>query len=365
MFQVYDATQWDGRLIGATFTMLTRSGWKPKNNAVFIKPNVGATSLVVNTDPNVVRGIIHYLESIDITDIVIGEGSVESSALQYQGWDKLAQQEKVCLVDLNKCERLAKPWKYDPNPLMLPKIMEGRSYINVAKLKTHMQTRVSLCTKNQKGLLDSTTRKNFHKWGLHEPIARLGEAVVPELCVVDGYYGIEGNGPGEWGTRRKVGRLIMGDNMVEVDTGCCQIMGLLVDNVPHLKMLRDFTNYHDFPVHTDEYRKVFKLPDLSFKRFQTHLHITNACSACVGSVGELTGLAKSWAGIKVFARKGLLTRLDIILGSPKDVPNRHGYLIFYGECARKLASRYDGEYPFIQGCPPDPKRALEQLAKEK
>jgi uncharacterized protein (DUF362 family) len=385
MLQVYDVLQCektalkpDAMLAVAAQSMMAQSGWTPKHKAVFIKPNVGASSLNVNTDPAVVRGIIHYLQGIDITDIVIGEGAVESESggtsanFQRQGWDLLAKQEKVGLVDLNKCgrlERFAYPWKYDPTPVMLPKVMKNRSYINVAKMKTHMQTLVSLCTKNQKGLLDIATRKNFHKWGLHDPIARLGEAVSPELCVVDGYYGIEGNGPGDWGTRKKVGLLIGGDSMVEVDCLCCEIMGISFTDVKHLRLLRQYTEYGDFPsAHLKNVahiwdKKPFKLPDASFKKFKIHLHITNACSACIGSVGGMTGLAKSWAGVKVFSKKGLLTRLDIILGSPKDIPDRHGHLIFYGECAKKLASRY-GDYPFIQGCPPDPKRALEQLAEK-
>jgi uncharacterized protein (DUF362 family) len=354
--------------------MMSKSGWKPKHNAVFIKPNIGATSFYVNTDPNVVRGIIHYLQGIGITDIVIGEGSVETeyentdNNFRNQGWDELVKKENVKLLDLNKCERVAKLWQYGKErglgSLVLPEVLENRSYINVAKLKTHMQTLVSLCTKNQKGLLDSSTRKRFHKWGLHEPIARLAETVSPELCVVDGYVGIEGNGPGDWGTQKKVGLLVAGDSMVEVDSACCGLMGINPDDVEHLKLLRECAHYSTFPVvHTEV--TPFKRPDLSFKRFKTHLRPENACTACLSSVAKMNKLArKSWIGIKVFSRKGLLTRLDIVVGSPKDVPMHHGYLVFYGDCTKKLASRYP-EYPFIQGCPPVSQRALEQLAKEK
>jgi uncharacterized protein (DUF362 family) len=194
MLEIYDAREWEksnykpGVLLQvATVTMLSRLGWKPKYNGVFIKPNIGAASVSVNTDPNVVRGIIHYLQGIGVTDIIVGEGSVETEYqsteynFQHQGWNDLAKEEHVTLLDLNNCERVAKPWQYGKDKgmdsLMLPKVLENRSYINVAKLKTHMQTLVSLCTKNQKGLLDSATRKRFHKWGLHEPIARLAEVV--------------------------------------------------------------------------------------------------------------------------------------------------------------------------------------------
>jgi uncharacterized protein (DUF362 family) len=380
MLQVYDATEWEASfytpailLQVATVTMLAQSEWKPKHNAVFIKPNIGATSFYVNTDPSVVRGLIHYLRGIGITDVIVGEGAVETEYestgynFHHQGWDDLANQENVELLDLNKCERVAVPWQYGEErgleSLMLPRALENRSYINVAKLKTHMQTLVSLCTKNQKGLLNSATRKKFHKWGLHEPIARLTEAVSPELCVVDGYYGIEGNGPGDWGTRKKVGLLIAGDSMVEVDSACCGLMGISPDEVEHLKIFRRMTGFSTVPINLSK-RGSFRRPSPSFRKFKTHLRPENACTACLSSVGKMNKLArKSWAGVKVFSRKGLLTRLDIVVGSPKDVPRRHGYLVFYGDCAKKLASRYS-EYPFIQGCPPISQRALEQLSRD-
>jgi len=370
MFKIHDVTQWEANFTIskaieiAAFTLMSRIGWKPLHDEVFIKPNIGANSKDVNTDPNVVRGIIHYLQTIGIEKITIGEGAVEteceSSDYNFRlGWDKMAAEEKVDLADLNHTDRTTVDFM-GGGKIGLPTIMLGKSYINVAKMKTHMQTLVSLCVKNQKGILDSTTRKMFHKFGLHEPIARLAQIVRPELCVVDGYIAVEGNGPGNWGTLRKVGKLIAGDDMVEVDSVCCGMMGIDPDEVEHLRILRGNTFTNKF----EELAlvKPFKRPDNTFKMFKTHLSPENACSACLSSVGEMTKLArKSWLGVKVFARKGLLQRLDIVVGSPEDAPCSHGYLVFYGDCARKIAKTYP-EYPFIQGCPPVSKRALEHLS---
>ena len=118
--------------------------WQPTNPKIFIKPNIGATSFKVNTSPELIRGLIHYLKSIGISDIIIGEGSVETEYestpynFKHQGWTKLAEENQVQLVDLNRTERFEVPWFY--GNLSLPKIMQCRTYINAAKMKTHMQT---------------------------------------------------------------------------------------------------------------------------------------------------------------------------------------------------------------------------------
>ena len=370
MFKIHDVTQWEKTFSRAAAlnvsisTVLSQLGWKPKNKQVFIKPNIGATSKIVNTDPEIVRGLIRYLQGIGIDDITIGEGSVETEYestgynFHHQGWDALAKEENVSLVDLNKECRKAVKWKY--GTLWLPEILFGKTYINVAKMKTHMQTTVSLCTKNQKGILNSATRKQFHKLGLHEPIARLAEAIYPELCIVDGYIGIEGNGPGDWGTPRKVGFVVAGDNMVEVDTVCCLMMGVPTNHVEHLKLLREYMHYSEIPTVNVGIRP-FELPDPTFKMFKTHLNPSNACTACLSSVGKTNKLArKTWRGFKVFLRKGLLSRLDIIVGSDlKELPKDHGYVIFYGDCTKELAK--NSEYPFVPGCPPISKTAIETI----
>lgn len=206
MFKIHDVTQWEvnmnhnAALRTSIFTVLEQMNCQPKYKGVFIKPNIGATSIDVNTDPAFAQGLIHWLKTRGIEDIVIGEGAVETEYessdynFRFQGWDKLAQEEKVQLVDLNHTEREEVAFMGD-GKIALPTIMQGRSYINVAKMKTHMQTLVSLCVKNQKGLLNSTTRKMFHKFGLHEPIAELAKIVKPELCIVDANIAVEGNGP--------------------------------------------------------------------------------------------------------------------------------------------------------------------------
>jgi uncharacterized protein (DUF362 family) len=355
----------------AAFRLLKRMNWQPKTGRVLIKPNVGATSLRANTDPEVVRGIIKYLKSLDIRDIIIGEGAVvteyESTDYNYHycGWDRLAAEESVRLVDLNTCEHSVIPWRY--GSLRIPALLKGRTYINVAKMKTHMQTGVSLCLKNQKGLLAPSARKEFHRLGLHSAIAHLAQAVQPELCMVDAVQSLEGSGPGNLGTSKYTGILIAGYDMLEVDRSCCVLMGIDPLTVEHIRILCELRGEPSQP--NPENAKLiyeaslkFKLPEKEFAFLNTHMiPDQSACTACLSSVGKMSKLARrSWGGRLYFLRHGILRRLDIIVGNPPELPRDHGFCIFYGSCARKIAEKHP-EYPYIGGCPPRSGFALETL----
>lgn len=363
MIEIVNARQEGLDAKEASYAALSRLGWKPKLRSVFIKPNVGAASKWVNTHPDVVEGIIHYLHDLKIEDITVGEGSVETEYessfynFRHAGWTKFADRNNVKLVDLNQAERIKVSWRYGYLPI--PKVLFHKSYINVAKIKTHMQTLVSFCAKNQKGLLDGETRKMFHRLGLHRPIAELAKTIKPELCVVDGIVAVEGNGPGEFGRKRELGVVVAGSNLIEVDRVCCRIIGVVPDKVDHIRFLsrgfKENCNRHfkAFPV--------FQLPSKEFKMFRVHVRPENACSACQSSLGKMNKLVrKSLRGIWFFLKRGFLTRLDIIIGSPRNLPENHGYCIFYGDCAKKISRRHP-EFPWVRGCPPISKRALEEL----
>lgn len=356
----------------SSYAALSRLAWKMKHASashllkhvhVFIKPNIGATSKFANTDPEIVRGIIHYLKDCGIKDIVIGEGSGETEYestpynFHYASWDKLAKEEGVELLDLNNVERTEVPWHY--GKIGLPKVLNGRSYINVAKLKTHMQTTVSLCTKNQKGLLNSQTRRRFHMLGLHEPIVHLADVVKPEVCLVDGITAIEGNGPGDLGHRRKMGLVIVGDDMLEVDRTCCSIMGIDPKEIQHIR-----AGPMPIPALSSVANPPFRLPDAEFKMGRVHMRADpSACTACMSSIGKMNKLLAQTRiprGLWFFIKNGLVSRLDIVIGNPSNLPSNHGNVIFYGNCARKIAEQHP-EYPFIKGCPPVSKDALDQL----
>jgi len=262
-------------------------------------------------------------------------------------------------LDLNQCEREPYEWVY--GTINLPRILKTHSYINVAKMKCHMQTLVSLCTKNQKGLLDSATRKQFHRLGLHEPIVELARIVQPELCVMDAVEGVEGNGPGDFGTMKHVGLIVGGTDMLEVDCFCCGVMGIAPSQVEHLE-LSGFPIVH-YTIVPSNMINLFKPPSKEFRIFNVYMNPCNACTACQSSIGKLKKLAKrTMSGRMFFVKYGVLSKLNIIIGSNATVPENHGKVILYGDCTKVLSEKHP-EYNFFSGCPPVSKDVLEELIK--
>lgn len=338
------------------YKILQTLRWQPKPT-VFIKPNVCApskSSTGVTTDPDIIRGIIRYIQNTsNEVKIIVGEGVYktdytttfygknklynESTWYNFRktGYIKMALEENVDLIDLNEVGRQEVDWKY--GKISLPKLVLDKniSYVNVAKMKTHSQTTYSLCTKNQKGLLDNNGKKLFHKLGIIEPVQELAKLIQPDLCVVDGVIGLEGQGAGELGTSRDFGIIVAGYDIFEADKKCIELM----------------TNAN------------WKLPKLyTYHFWNVHLHTPpSACSACIKSIGKLKYFSKkSRRGLLFFLCHGIFSRLDIITGNTDRLPSNHGYCLFFGKCTWELAKKYN-EYPFISGCPPDPKEAVEYL----
>ena len=65
-----------------------------------------------------------------------------------------------------------------------------------------------------------TVARLFRQWG---------------ATVIDGYEGMEGNGPIQ-GKRKAAGVLVGGSDRVAVDATCCRIMGIDPAKIGHLKM---------------------------------------------------------------------------------------------------------------------------------
>ncbi|MHA1681824.1 MAG: DUF362 domain-containing protein, partial [Promethearchaeota archaeon] len=232
--------------------------YKPSTNHVFIKPNmvdeVGPRE-AVDTDPNLISALILAMDQMyDVDEFVVGDGSAYFSS-KGKNWDRLvkgtgygamadtlrdARGLDVSIVNLESVDRDEYEWEY--GTVRLPSLCRTHSYVNVAKMKTHLHTTVTLSMKNQKGLLALSDKKLFHlgkKYGnLHESILELSKVMEPELSLIDATRALEGSGPATAPDgQTKVRRLKIcmgGTSMVEVDNAACRVMGIPVEEVRHL-----------------------------------------------------------------------------------------------------------------------------------
>ena len=240
-------------------------------------------------------------------------------------------------------------------------------------MKTHGQTTVTLAMKNQKGLLSNAAKKRFHLLGLHELIAELAKAVKPDLIIVDAVEGIEGEGPLR-GRRKKVGALVLGTNLLEVDMACCEIMGIEYEKVEHIKEGLEQNVGPEKPeitgINPEEVKTSFKRPD------EKHGHILNvyswrnpyACSMCIDSFSLAVKSAVSnpkylLTFIPKFAYLAIFKRIDIIHGFHAKIPDEHGRIICLGDCTKKIAE--ENGFMYVKGCPPKTEDILEALKEVK
>ena len=105
--------------------------------------------------------------------------------------------------------------------------LESRYCINVAKLKTHVETEMTACIKNIFGTADTDTRKRSHrsisKKDLAEAISDLYTIRPPEFNIIDAVVGMEGDGPSH-GHPRKLGFIIASRNALAADFVGAEVM---------------------------------------------------------------------------------------------------------------------------------------------
>ena len=340
--------------------LLRLIGYEPRHEALFIKPNVpdaAPPGLGLYTDPAVVDA---FLKCFPGRPTVIGEGCVVSRdadiALRKTGYAQVAEQHNAVLTNLDDAERTEIPWPW--GHLRLPRYAFTREYVNVAKMKTHIQTGVTLGMKNQKGLLSQADKRKFHRLGLDDCIRALAEVVQPALTIVDGIVGLEGNGPWRYGRPRDMHVLVAGTDMVEVDNVCRELMGFAPQQAPHIPYMPDVATVG---LGVEEAKQPFAFDYQGcFTYKNVHEHIHDSCSGCNWALYYAFRAMKGsrWRRLK-FQYRGVWRRLDIVMGHASELPGGHGKVVCVGDCARDLAERH--RLPLARGCPPDTEDILALL----
>lgn len=341
----------------------------------FIKPNLviaAKPGTAVVTHPVVVEALVEVLRARGVTSISMGDGPGVGldvdEVFRVTGYSKLAERLGVDLVNLNTTERRKREWKY--GEMGVPAIVEDTDlYVNVPKLKTHGYTRVTLAVKNHKGLLSEADKKRDHQLGLHDPLAQQATIRPPDLIVLDGILGVEGDGPLN-GKAVKSRVFAVGTNMLEVDSVAARLMGFDPVDIEHLRLA------HELGVGDMDPEVVGAAPSRDFEpaneAFGRVANIYSwrdptACSMCIDSFSGAAHLAvrkpKYWFTlVPKLAYWGVFRKLHIIQGKAARLPGEAGRVVCLGECTRGLAEREGLTH--LSGCPPTPEQVAETLRKE-
>ncbi len=235
---------------------------------ILVKPNMVTGSTHCTTKPAVVAPLVGLMKKAG-KEVWLGEGSalhvgynvleglvyrtgsaallesMQKEVFRTLEYDTLAKTLDVPLLNLNCGElvRVPTPKGRVFDHLMLHRaIHEADLVCSVPMLKTHSLGQVTLGMKNLLGLYPGssyqTIRSNIHDlaWEKGSPgvafeTMDMVEAVPPGLTVIDGWYGMEGQGPVQ-GTVVKSDLIIAGTNPLAVDMVATHLMGLDPLGVP-------------------------------------------------------------------------------------------------------------------------------------
>ena len=310
-----------------------------------IKPNLVAPTPAdygATTHPEIVEGILEYLQEHGFFNFAILEGSWvgdrTEEAFEYCGYRALAERFGANLWDLQK-DRSHKQDCAGMRLAVCDHVDDLDFLINVPVLKGHCQTKITCALKNMKGLIPNSEKRRFHAIGLHKPIAHLGAGIRQDFIVVDH---ICGDLDFEEGGNPVVCNCIMAaKDPVLVDTLVCRLFGYQVSDVPYVELAgklgagsTDLAHARICCLGPDQEPELSagtKVVDV-----QDAVEEIESCSACYGSLVPALDRLRT---------EGLLEKL------PGKIAIGQGYR---GKCGRIGVGNCTSNFDFcVWGCPPD------------
>ncbi|MGB9939715.1 DUF362 domain-containing protein [Methanosarcina sp.] len=250
-------------------------------NRVLLKPNVLAIRSpedAVTTHPAVVSAMCELV--LEVGGIpVIGDGSgivkpgstTTAQALKASGIESVASAYGVELINFETSDfvEVDIPGARQFSHMHISRaVLEADVVISLPKLKTHELTLYTGAVKNFFGTIPQKNRKQAH---FLEDRRRFGEAIVdiysvvkPQLAVMDGVVGMEGNGPAN-GTPVFAGVIMASYDCVALDIVASELIGIDPLKVPTNKaaLARGFGTKHPDIVGTplEKVKVGFKKPE--------------------------------------------------------------------------------------------------------
>jgi uncharacterized protein (DUF362 family) len=255
---VLRATSYDGDLEGVVGDGLRAIGADVRGARIVLKPNLVEfdRTTAINTDPRLVAAAVVALRRLGAADVVVGEGPGHRRDTQYvvtsSGLSEALDAVDAPFVDLNADAVTRTPLhsRYTAlGDLWLPRtIADADVVVSMPKMKTHHWAGATLSLKNCFGCVPGRVYgwpKNVLHWaGLEQAIVDVAAAVRPDLQIVDGIVGMQGNGPIQ-GTPISAGVLVFGTDPVATDATAARLMGMDPDRIGYLSQAARFLGQGD------------------------------------------------------------------------------------------------------------------------
>jgi uncharacterized protein (DUF362 family) len=192
------------------------------------------------TDPVVVEAIIQKLKELPVKVYVVESDATMTNAdraFEKTGMKDMCKRNGIECLNLRYVEdkvELAIPDGEALKSISVPRIVTESAVISAAKLKTHVNTGVTLGMKNMFGLLPEKFKGKYHLKGISKVVTDINTVLKPALTVIDGFVGMEGSGPID-GTPVKMNLIIAGTDTVATDATACRVMGIDPHEIKHIR----------------------------------------------------------------------------------------------------------------------------------
>ena len=210
-----------------------------RGKSILLKPNLvepDSASPHINTHPALVRAAAEVFRVWDAKEVFVAEGPGHvrdtQLVLDNSGFGTMLTEAGIPFVDLNydnfrKIDN--KLGLTSLSHLYLPEsLFRADLIVSMPKMKTHHWAGFTLSMKNlfgvMPGLCYGWPKNVLHLEGISKAILDITSTVQPDLAIVDGIVGMEGDGP-IMGTPKPAGVVVMGTNPTSVDATAVRLMG--------------------------------------------------------------------------------------------------------------------------------------------
>jgi len=371
----------------------------PSKANVFIKPNIAYWTKAVAfpkwgviTTSRVIEDLVVLLKERGIDDITLCEGIVtldpkdrETPAHAFQTLGYGVLQKRYGVKAINVFERPFEKIDLGEGVILNfnADILHSDFVVDLPVLKTHNQTKVSLGTKNLKGVIDIPSRKKCHsadpEKDLNFMIARLPNKMPPIFTLLDGIYTNE-RGPAFDGRMRRSNILVASGDLLSVDMVGAKILGYDPSEVPHLvrvaghqgrpldlsdvkvvgETIQDVASPHEYDfvyAESDHGVMPFPLSKQGIKGLTYRKYDLSMCTYCSGLNGLiLTAIRYAWKG-KAW------DDVEILTGKIMKPTSGRKKTILIGKCMCQ-ANRDSPDFQemiAVKGCPPKPRDIVKAL----
>ena len=264
---------------------------------VVLKPNnVSIDIPLTSTHVDTLEGILEFLKSIGKTEnVIIAESAANGptfDGFKNYGYFRLVQKYPVKLIDLDK-ESFDIIYAFDekdfrPHAVRVSHILldPGSFIVSVARMKTHDRVFATLSLKNivvgapikdpgftfgpssKKGAIsDKALMHGSGFRGINYNLYAMSRQLHPHLALIDGFEGMEGNGPND-GTPVDHRVCVAGLDWLAADRVGIELMGINFANVGYLNFcgktgagIADLNKIQIIGESISKHRKTYKLSD--------------------------------------------------------------------------------------------------------